>query len=136
MHKKSEPKFETLKDMTIERSESSYLYINGIIYSFFGYCYPTSKYIDTIEYINTQDPSSEWKLLNYKTTMKAFLIKSAGIVPINENELFILGGFDGLKETSVDNLILFNLKTQTLERINKKLPDIVYNHCKNIKQQW
>ena len=61
--------------------------------------------------------------------MKAFLIKSAGIVPINENELFILGGFDGLKETSVDNLILFNLKTQTLERINKKLPDIVYNHC-------
>lgn len=127
--KKWEPKFETLKDMTIERSESSYLYINDIIYSFFGYCYPTSKYIDTIEYINTQDPSSEWKLLNYKTTMKAFLIKSAGIVPINENELFILGGFDGLKETSVENLILFNLKTQTLERINKKLPDIVYNHC-------
>ena len=110
-----------MNEMTVDRSESSYLLMNGVIYAFFGYCYSKSEYIDTVECLDITKVNDTWKVVKYKTKGKNFLLKSSGILPINENEIFILGGFDGLKETSVEQLILFNMKEKFIEEVNKKL---------------
>ena len=128
-------KLSEMNEMTVDRSESSYLLMNGVIYAFFGYCYSKSEYIDTVECLDITKVNDTWKVVKYKTKGKNFLLKSSGILPINENEIFILGGFDGLKETSVEQLILFNMKEKFIEEVNKKLPDIVYNHCYNFGKE-
>ena len=128
-------KLTEMKEMTIERSESSYLLMNGVLYAFFGYCYSKSEYIDTVECLDITKANDAWKVVKYKSKGKNFLLKSSGVLPINENEIFILGGFDGLKETSVEQLILFNMKEKCIEAVNKKLPDIVYNHCYNFGKE-
>lgn len=131
-----------LPDMTIERSESGYLlYNNDTVFAFFGYCYPKAQYIDTIEYLllnpGSQNVKSEWQRVNYhlNDSNTNTLIKGHGIAIINEDEVLILGGFNGLTQTSVEKLLRFDIKTQSLEEINRKLPNIDINHCYNFEKE-
>lgn len=132
----------SLPDMTIERSESGYLYYNNdTIFAFFGYCYPKQQYIETVEYLlvntSTRKGKMVWQTLSYKLNDNNTntLIKAHGIAMINEDEVLILGGFNGLSETSVEKLLRFDIKALLFEEINRKLPNIDLNHCYNFAKE-
>ena len=119
-----------LADMTKERGDASYLYMDEVIYAFFGYCYPTKSYIDTIEFYDTSISNTEhvWNVIQYNTdTGLTFMLKQSGIVPVNENAIFLLGGYDGINNAPVQRLVVFDFEKCTIKEENKDLPDIKCN---------
>lgn len=114
-----------IEDMQCDRSESGVLFMNGIIYMFYGYSYIKNEYVDSIEYYDTNKDKSGWKVMGCSSIGRKFLLKENAVVPINEDEVFLLGGYDGVNNTNVENLIVFNFKYKTIREEKKKLPDIV-----------
>lgn len=124
-----------LPEMTVERSESSFVIVNNSqLFAFFGYCCPKMKYLDTIEMLNLAGPS-KWELVKYSNeTHLSTSIKSHTIVKLNESEIIIIGGFDGSKETPVENFINFDFIDMKINLSERKLPDIIHNHCFNFQK--
>jgi chromosome segregation ATPase len=124
-----------LPEMTVERSESSYVIINNSqLYAFFGYCCPKMRYLDTIECLNLAGPA-RWELVKYSNeTHLSTFIKSHTVVKLDESEIIIIGGFDGSKETPVENLINFSFTDMSINLSERKLPDIIHNHCFNFQK--
>ena len=123
--KENDEKISCIEDMQCDRSESGVLFMNGIIYMFYGYSYIKNEYVDSIEYYDTNKEGCGWKAMAFSSVGRKFLLKENAVVPINEDEVFLLGGYDGVNNTNVENLIVFNFKYKTIREEKKKLPDIV-----------
>ena len=121
----NDDKLSCIEDMQCDRSESGVLFMNGIMYMFFGYSHVNNEYVDSIEYYDTNKAGCGWKAMSFSSVGRKFLLKENAVVPINEDEVFLLGGYDGVNSTNVENLIVFNFKYKTIREEKKKLPDIV-----------
>lgn len=106
-------------ELTIERSQSMFLvHNNKYFFSFFGFCYPQNKFLNTIEYCEIQKIHNntcklgQWKLINVVAIvenislhLKGHFIFGIGASSENEEGLIVLGGIDGKNNSSVINYI-------------------------------
>ena len=126
-----------LPEISVERSESSYLIINNkTLLAFFGYCCPKAKYIDTVEYLDLSNPL-KWEILKFSNEKHVSTwFKSHSAVNLNNEEILLIGGFNGMKEMPTENFIKFDFKNNKNEisQMDRKLPDIIFNHCYNFQK--
>ena len=126
-----------LSEMTVERSECSSIIINDeYLYSFFGYCCPKTKYLDSIERFNLNNESAKWEIVKYhnENHLSTFIKSTACILHTNinnETEIMFLGGYDGKNETAVENFYIFDLKTKKIDCVERKYPKLKQYHCYN-----
>ena len=103
----------SLSCLLTERINSSYSYIGNILCALFG------KNNDTIEYLDMNNMDSNWNLINYTTNlgnnMKINLDGHASI-PINNNEIIIIGG------SKNDKILVFNFMSKFVEVTNVNIP--------------
>ena len=101
---------DNLPDLLTERINSSYSFIGkNLVYCFFG------QNNNSIEYIDLDEEDKEWKNVEY-TNSTVENIYGHISVPINENEILIVGGKNN------DKMIMFNFKEKILEITDNKIP--------------
>jgi hypothetical protein len=62
----------------------------------------------------------------------SLFIKSLAVVKLNEdNDLLLLGGFNGALETPIEDLLMlkYDKGTFKIEKLDRKIPEILTNHC-------
>jgi N-acetylneuraminic acid mutarotase len=117
--------WETLPDLNVSRHECSSIFYNNFLYVFFGYNNLTNFNNNTIERMNIMKHEN-WEILSY--TNPSYLnvtLNSHSIIKYNDNELLILGGFDGKHYR--DSIFIFNVKTNSFHQTNLKIPDLKKN---------
>ena len=117
--------WESLPDLNVSRHECSSIFHNNFLYIFFGYNNLTNFNNNTIERMNVQK-NENWEILSY--TNPSYLnvnLNSHSTIRYNENEILILGGFDG--KTYRDSVIIFNLKTSSFHQTQLKIPELKKN---------
>lgn len=97
---------ETLPDLNYQRMDSSSIIVNDILYNMFGFDYNKQCYLDTIEYLNLNNPV-QWISSKIDSDIQ---IKNFGLVCDGDNtEKFILIGGTKLIESQMNSLIeLYN----------------------------
>ena len=99
-----------LPDLLTERINSSYSFIGeNLLYAFLG------EDNNTIEYLDLNEESKEWKNVEY-TNNGVENIYGHISVPINENEVIIVGGKNNRK------MMMFNNTEKYLEITDNKIP--------------
>ena len=123
-----------LPELTIERSESTYVVFDKFLYGFFGFNCPQMKYLDSIERINLDNPLM-WELVSYKNDHHiSTFIKSHASIQLNNNEVLFVGGYDGLNDCPIENFSFFNVKKNEYYKSDRKFPDISKNHIYNFQK--
>lgn len=122
-----------LPELTVERSEASFLIQDNYIYGFFGFNCPQMKYLDSVERLNLNS-GVMWEvvLYNNKSHSSTFR-KSFSIINLNDNEILFIGGFDGKDETPIENFSKFNIRTNEFEETEIKFPDLTKNLIYNFQ---
>ena len=116
-----------LPELSIERSEASFVIFDNYIYSFFGFNYPQLKCLDSIERLNLESPLM-WEMVDYKNNNNVSnVIKSHASIKINDNEVLFLGGSDGLNDCPVENFSFYNTKNEFYIH-DRKFPGISNKH--------
>ena len=99
-----------LPNLLTERINSSYSFIgDNLLYVFFG------ENNNTIDYLDLYDEKKEWKNINY-TNNEIDNIFGHISIPVNENEILIVGGKNNHK------MLMFNVKENILEITDNKIP--------------
>ena len=103
---------EELPNLLSERINSSYSFIGGdLLYVFFG------ENNNTIEYLDLNDENKEWKNVEYSNNeIEIDNIYGHISIPVNENEIIIVGGKNNHK------MLMFNAKENVLEITDNKIP--------------
>ena len=132
-------------ELTVERSQSMFIVQNHkYIFSFFGFCYPQNKYLNTIEYCEIQNNKiGIWKLIevnsdveNISLYLKEHFIFEIGTNQDKEEGLILIGGLNGNKEETVLNYIEIGLdekKKMQFRKLKKNIVDVDINggYCFN-----
>ena len=101
---------EELPDLLTERINASYAFTGkNILYAFLGYNN------NTIEYLDLDEEKREWKNIEY-TNNGVDKIYGHISVPVNENEIIIVGGKNNNK------IIIFNINEKLLKITDNKIP--------------
>jgi hypothetical protein len=115
----SDDHLETFSEMLNDRAHSSYVIMNeNYLYAFFGYSYLNATYLDSIERINLDASESNWELIDYsyyKNAIFSTCLKSFVCLQKNEEEILIIGGYDGKNRTNNKNIIKFNSKSSSVQ---------------------
>ncbi len=134
MYNIKENKWSNISKMNRPHSESSYIVINNILYSFFGFDYELNRYIDFVEYFNLnklKDKNEKWKKIKVSNDIN---IKGHGIFILNNNinnsdiyKLIIVGG----SNSNIVNIgyIEIDINDKKKESIQCKWSN--YNFCRN-----
>ena len=124
-----------LPEMTVERSESSYIIIDDkYLYAFFGYCCPKAKYLDSIEYLDLNS-NDKWELLKYSNDQHiSTFIKSHSLIKISNRDILIIGGYDGKNEVPIETFLKFDNMLGCITPVDRKLPDIMVKHFYNFQK--
>ena len=103
---------EDLPNLLSERINSSYSFIGeDLLYVFFG------EKNNTIEYLDLNDEKKEWKNVDYNNNeIEIDNIYGHISIPVNENEILIVGGKNNHK------MLMFNVKENNLEITDNKIP--------------
>ena len=96
----------------IQKYPILYIYQN-YLYSFFG-LNEYNEIIDTIQRLNLNNPNAKWEEFPYIRNGVDCKFYGAGIIKVNDDELYFLGGIDnnGLR----NNVIHFNFKNKTFNK--------------------
>ena len=96
----------------IQKYPILYIYQN-YLYSFFG-LNEYNEIIDSIQRLNLNNPKAKWEEFPYMRNGVDCKFYGAGIININDDELYFLGGIDnnGLR----NNVIHFNFKNKTFNK--------------------
>ena len=85
----------SLPTLNQPRANASMFCVNdNYVYCVGGYDNKESKYIDGYEVLNMNEPSSVWKDFLF---LKDLAISTFGVVNIDKNKIFLIGGFKGGK---------------------------------------
>ena len=117
--------WEPLPDLNVSRHECSSIFHNNFLYVFFGYNNLTNFNNNTIERMNSHK-NENWEILSY--TNPSYLnvnLNSLSTIRYSDNEILILGGFDGKHYR--DSVFLFNVKTSSFHQTQLKIPDLKKN---------
>ena len=107
------------------RQEFSGIIFNNHLYIFFGFNNITSLNVSTIERLNL-NKNDMWETLPYVNSSNINLSLSGhGIALKSNNEVLILGGYDG--KNYKDSIISINLKNMTCDLLDSKIPNIKKN---------
>ena len=99
-----------LPNLLTERINSSYSFIeDNLLYAFLG------ENNNTIEYLDLNVESKEWKNVEYTNNGVENICGHISI-PVNDNDVLIVGGKDNHK------MIMFNVKENYLEITDNKIP--------------
>ena len=103
---------EELPNLLSDRINSSYSFIgDNLLYVFFG------ENNNTIEYLDLNDEKKEWKNVDYSNNeIEIDNIYGHISIPVNENEIIIVGGKNNHK------MLMFNVKENVLEITDNKIP--------------
>ena len=133
-------------ELTVERSQSMFIVQNQkYIFSFFGFCYPQNKYLNTIEYCEIEyNKIGNWKLIevnsnveNISLYLKGHFIFEKGTNQDKEEGLILIGGLNGNKGETVLNYIEIGLneeKKMQFRKLKKNIVDVDVNsgYCFNM----
>ena len=102
-----------LPSLLNKRENSAFTFIGNLLFSFFG------KNNRTIEYLN-MEICKKWELIDYKINFdnKKLNIEEGVAIPVNRNEILILGG----KQNK--NMMIFNFEEKSLDLTNTNVPFI------------
>ena len=111
-----------IKELNQERSKSSYLIINNyIIYTFYGYNYIKSKFINNIEFYDVDN--NLWKEININNNING-LIEHITYINLN-NDIIIFGGFN--ENGFNNNYYKLNLDNKNLTNESNSEYNILFN---------
>jgi len=130
-----------LPEMLIERSNSNSCILNikenKYILNLFGYNLLSKEYLNTIEYLNINDKSSNWEYLQYNNpSLLSLNISKFFCINYNDKKIIIIGGYNGKDNKYNDKFIqiIFNSEEiylensdNIVEETNRKLKDIDIN---------
>lgn len=116
----------TIPELNTFRQESSSALINDVLYIFFGYNIGMKVNNETIERINV-NKNDEWELISFKFNAlslnsvsnynfhnnnnysnEIICLNSNGVIPYSENEVLIVGGYDG--KSYRDSIFVFKIE--------------------------
>lgn len=122
--------------MTIERIECSYIIVNNhLIFAFFGFNCPQTKYVQSIEYCDIDD-NYQWRLVDQIDNMDniSLEMKSHLIFGYGEGEFILVGGYDGRDKKAIDTYLEVKIEEQeelgfsvSINSISKKIFDFDKN---------
>lgn len=122
--------------MTIERIECSYIIVNNhLIFAFFGFNCPQTKYVQSIEYCDI-DNNYQWRLVDYVGNIDniSLELKSHFIFGYGQGEFILVGGYDGRDKKAIDTYLEIEIEEQdevgfcvSINSIEKKIFDFDKN---------
>lgn len=128
--KQSKNMWTELTEMAEERSNSAYIIINNTcIYTFFGYCHPKRKYLETIERLDISEADNvTWERVFFKNIERLGLaMKSHAVINVEKDRVLFLGGYDANKNVPIAKFMEFYPEEASLVPLQREYPEIIDN---------
>jgi hypothetical protein len=117
----SNGEWKELSSLNKARGYYSVFVKNGsIIYVIFGFDVFSGDFLSTIEKYDTSLNDSKWSLINLESKKSINLIFS-GVLPITDNEIYLIGGKDNQNYDN-NSIISLNLRRYTIDDTQLKIP--------------
>lgn len=99
---------------------STFVQNGSIVYVIFGFDVFSGEFLSTIEKYETSLNNAKWTLISL-ASKKSFNLIFAGVLPITDHEIYLIGGKDNQNNDN-NSIISINLRRNTVDDTQMKIP--------------